>query len=160
MSAIETDSATSNRMRNVRQAGTRPERLVRAWLTSQGVRYRCNNRSLPGSPDLANKKRRWAVFVHGCFWHGHAGCGRATTPKNNAAFWREKITGNKRRDLLKQEALQGLGYDVIVIWECEAELLARSVSVKRLGDIRERLVACTTNPPRPPRRPRQSLRLR
>jgi DNA mismatch endonuclease (patch repair protein) len=106
-------------MRAVRQAGTTPELVARRALTELGVKYRCNVRSLPGSPDLANKRRRFAVFVNGCFWHRHD-CGRATVPKTNAAFWKRKFHENIRRDTRNIAALRALGYRVVVIWECSA----------------------------------------
>jgi DNA mismatch endonuclease Vsr len=81
--------------------------------------YRLNVRSLPGSPDFANKRRKWAIFVHGCFWHQHTGCRRATVPKTNAEFWLEKFRRNRERDATAIHALRRLGFRVGVIWECE-----------------------------------------
>ena len=75
---------TSARMGNIRQRGTEPELAVRAMLTALGVRYRTGNRDLPGSPDLANRGRHWAIFVHGCFWHAHPGCVKATMPNGES----------------------------------------------------------------------------
>jgi DNA mismatch endonuclease (patch repair protein) len=76
-------------------------------------------KSLPGSPDLANKKNRWVIFVNGCFWHQHRGCRKATKPKRNAAFWEEKFSANRRRDAFKIKALRVAGFRVAIIWECE-----------------------------------------
>ena len=112
-------------MRAVRQTGTAAERVVRAWLRSQGVAYRIAPRMLPGRPDLANRRAGWALFVHGCFWHGHEGCRRATTPKRNAAFWTAKVASNRARDAAKEAALRALGLTVRVVWACEIEALAR-----------------------------------
>ena len=118
-----TDAAAvrSRIMRSVRRERTDPEEAVAAALRRAGVRFRRNVRSLPGSPDLANKRRRFAVYVHGCFWHRHPGCPRATTPKANAKFWRTKFASNVERDARKEQALRALGYDVEVIWECQAK---------------------------------------
>jgi DNA mismatch endonuclease, patch repair protein len=119
---IATDPVTSARMRRIRQRSTKPEVMLRRWLWLRGVRYRCCVRGLPGSPDLVNVARRWAIFVHGCFWHGHDGCVKATIPKRNAEFWISKIADNRRRDAHKVRALRKLGFDVVTIWQCEIEL--------------------------------------
>ncbi|MGE5486906.1 MAG: very short patch repair endonuclease [bacterium] len=108
-------------MRRVRQRGTPAELAVAKLCRELGLAYRCNVRSLPGSPDLANKKGRWAIFVHGCFWHQHEGCPKATMPKRNAKFWREKFVGNRARDARKIAQLCSLGYQVLVVWQCQAE---------------------------------------
>jgi DNA mismatch endonuclease (patch repair protein) len=108
-------------MRSVRRERTDPEEAVAAALRRAGVRFRRNVRSLPGSPDLANKSRRFAVYVHGCFWHRHPGCSRATSPKTNAEFWQTKFAANVERDARKEQALRALGYNVEVIWECQTK---------------------------------------
>lgn len=106
-------------MARVRQRDTRPEREVASALRSLGASYRKNVRGLPGSPDFANKSRRWAVFVHGCFWHRHTGCRRATIPKANRTFWLDKFAANRSRDARAIRALRRLGFRVAVIWECQ-----------------------------------------
>jgi DNA mismatch endonuclease (patch repair protein) len=118
---IRFDRETSNRLRRVRRHGTEAELLVRAALSARGVRYRVQNQDLPGSPDLANRSAGWSVFVHGCYWHRHPGCRRATTPKRNAEFWQAKFDTNVIRDRRVKRELVGLGYRVLTIWECEAE---------------------------------------
>lgn len=118
---LVTDSATSRRMAGVRQSGTKAELLVRVAARKLGLRYRTVNKDLPGSPDLANRSRHWAVFVHGCFWHRHPDCSRATTPKRNREFWVAKFEANLRRDRASLEQLEQLGFGVVVVWECEAE---------------------------------------
>jgi DNA mismatch endonuclease, patch repair protein len=128
----------SARMKKVRQSSTDIEKLVRVAVSQLGVQYRLDNRDLPGSPDLANRKSRWAVFVHGCFWHGHRGCRLATVPKSNVAFWTAKLSGNRRRDARKTEALQKQGFRVLVIWGCEARrggagLVKKLKRLKRLS---------------------------
>ena len=114
-----TDSARSALMRRVRQRGTPGEVRVAAVCREIGLTYRLNVRSLPGSPDLASKTYRWAIFVNGCFWHRHEGCHKATMPKRNAGFWQHKFDANCRRDAIKSEALGRLGFTVLTIWECE-----------------------------------------
>lgn len=90
-----------------------------------GYRYRLSNGDLPGSPDMANRTRRWALFVHGCYWHHHHGCSRATIPKTNTAWWVEKFRQNKARDARANRRLKKLGYRVVVVWECDTESAAR-----------------------------------
>lgn len=108
-------------MRAVRQRDTVPERMLRQLLRRAGVHYRICPRDLPGRPDVANKSRRWAVFVHGCFWHGHRDCKLATVPKTNTAFWVAKLEANRQRDARKVRALRELGYKVATVWQCELE---------------------------------------
>jgi DNA mismatch endonuclease (patch repair protein) len=132
-----TDAATSARMGRVRQSGTAPELLVRRALAALGMRYTTRNRDLPGSPDLANRARRWAVFVHGCYWHRHAGCRMATTPKTNTAFWLAKFARNVERDRAMRAALRRLGYRVLTIWECQAEVDGAAL-MRRLAKVAAR----------------------
>jgi DNA mismatch endonuclease, patch repair protein len=106
-------------MGRVRQRGTTPELAVREVLRSLGVRYRLNARGLPGSPDVVNRARRFAIFVHGCYWHRHPDCRLTTTPTRNAAFWQAKFDANQARDRRNVEALRQAGFAVLVVWECE-----------------------------------------
>jgi DNA mismatch endonuclease Vsr len=106
-------------MARVRQSGTAAELVVAATLRSLGASYRVNVRKLPGSPDFANRTRKWAVFVHGCFWHHHAECKRATVPKSNKEFWQQKFDSNRRRDARAVLDLRRSGFRVATIWECE-----------------------------------------
>ncbi len=124
------DAKTSARLGQVRQRDTKPELARRRVLHRLGVRYRLSNRDLPGSPDGANRKKKWVVFAHGRFWHRHTGCHRATTPKQNRKFWLKKFDDNPARDGRVIRSLRRLGYRtiVIVIWACEtmqADRLAR-----------------------------------
>lgn len=106
-------------MRRVRGRDTGPERAVRRLLTGMGLRYRLHRSDLPGRPDLALGPRRVAVFVHGCFWHGHD-CPRGSRqPKANAEYWSAKIARNRARDLRDLEALAVAGWRGLTIWECE-----------------------------------------
>jgi DNA mismatch endonuclease (patch repair protein) len=81
--------------------------------------------NLPGRPDIANKTSRWAIFVHGCFWHGHEGCVLFTRPKTNRKFWDEKVRANRARDRRKERALADLGFRVLTVWQCELRERAR-----------------------------------
>lgn len=119
--ALWTDAETSARMGGVRQRETEPEMLVRRTCRSFGIHYRTRNRDLPGSPDLANRSHHWAIFVHGCYWHRHAGCAKASTPRRNTEFWKAKFAENVDRDRKAQLKLCKRGYRVLVIWECDAE---------------------------------------
>lgn len=116
-----TTRSVSERMAGVRQRGTKAELATRRAATRAGLHYRLNVRCLPGAPDLANKRRRWAIFVHGCFWHRHPGCRRTTIPKTNTAFWEAKFAANVARDRDAITRLEALGYRVLVVWECETE---------------------------------------
>lgn len=110
---------TTRRIRSVRQVNTAPELAVRGILSGFGVRYRVDVKSLPGRPDIVNQLRKWALFVHGCFWHGHEGCRLATRPRVNPEFWNSKIDGNRLRDTQVIKRLQDEGFRVLVVWQCE-----------------------------------------
>lgn len=111
-------------MARVKSHDTRPERLVRSILTDLGYRYRLNRPDIPGKPDIAFIGRRKAIFVHGCFWHGHDCKRGARLPKANAAYWTQKISGNVERDRRVAKDLGALGWKYLVIWECELRELA------------------------------------
>ena len=113
------DEAVSFRMKRVRQRHTAPELVVRRLLFSRGYRYRLHGKELPGQPDIVFPGRRKVIFVHGCFWHGHQGCERATLPKTRTVYWRDKIQKNRDRDARAIIALRRLGWHVYIVWECE-----------------------------------------
>lgn len=118
-------------MSRIRHRGTAPELAVRRVATTLGIRYIVRNADLPGSPDLANRTRKFAVFVHGCYWHRHLGCRRATTPKVNVPFWTAKFRRNVERDASAMRSLRHLGYTVVVVWECQTHdqrILQRALS--------------------------------
>jgi len=119
MRIVRPDPETSARMARIRQKDTKIEAVVASVLRGLGLHYRKNVRKLPGSPDFANRSKRWAVFVHGCFWHHHGGCHKATVPKSNREFWLNKFRDNKRRDATSVRLLRREGYRVVVIWECQ-----------------------------------------
>lgn len=106
-------------MARIRSKDTRPEVLTRAAVRALGLRFRNHVTDLPGKPDLANKTGKWAIFVHGCFWHSHSGCKLASSPKTNLGYWTEKLSRNQARDAEKVEALRALEFRVLVIWECD-----------------------------------------
>ena len=111
-------------MRRVRRVGTAPELVVRGTLRLLGVRAGHNAKSLPGSPDLADREGLRAIFVHGCFWHGHPGCDKARLPRTNRRFWLLKRRANRARDARKSRELRALGYRVLVVWECETRVVS------------------------------------
>lgn len=124
------DPATVARLRAVPSRNTTAELRVRAVVRSLGIGYRIANKDLPGSPDLANRSCRWAMFVHGCFWHAHESCSRAMVPSNNARYWRAKFASNRRRDRKAISDLKRLGFRTLVVWECELASSERALSTR------------------------------
>ncbi len=106
-------------MSHIRSKATKPEMVVRRWLWAHGYRYRLNVKSVPGKPDIVMRKYRTAIFVNGCFWHGHEGCKQFVLPKTNTAFWRNKIEYNRARDQKNYDTLINAGWQVIVLWQCK-----------------------------------------
>lgn len=114
------DRETRSRMMSgIRAKNTKPELLVRKYLHAKGLRFRLHVKELPGKPDLVFPKYKTVVFVHGCFWHRHAGCKYATTPSSREHFWTNKLSENVARDAYQIAALGELGWRVFVVWECE-----------------------------------------
>lgn len=123
-SDVFTPAKRSEIMSRVRSKNTKPELFVRSLLHAMGYRFRLHRKDLPGSPDVVLPRYRTAVFVHGCFWHQHPGCRKATIPKNNSEFWEAKLKRNHERDLEAQCRLEELGWNVLVLWECEVKKAA------------------------------------
>jgi DNA mismatch endonuclease (patch repair protein) len=115
-------------MRAVGTAHTGPEWIVRRLLHKNGYRYRLHAKRLPGRPDVVFPSRRKAIFVHGCFWHGH-GCSKGRAPKSKLDYWGPKLDQNAARDRRNEDDLRRLGWETLTVWQCEtkdeAELLAR-----------------------------------
>jgi DNA mismatch endonuclease (patch repair protein) len=111
--------ARSALMSRIGPRGSKAEMVVRRLAHRLGYRFRLHRRDLPGSPDLVFPGTRKVVFVHGCFWHRHAGCPRTTTPSTRHSFWMEKFARNTERDAQVEFKLRALGWDVLTIWECE-----------------------------------------
>lgn len=110
-------------MRSVRRENTKPEVRVRKILHSLGYRFRLHVKYLPGSPDIVLPKYRLVIFVHGCFWHRHAGCRYASTPSTRTEYWLPKFKKNIERDMRLEQELVDLGWRVSIIWECETKNL-------------------------------------
>lgn len=144
------DSATRSRMMaGIREKDTLPELTVRRFLHARGYRFRLHRKDLPGSPDLILNKHRLVIFVHGCFWHRHPGCFYATSPASRSDFWQNKLTRNAQRDEEQRLLLAGLGWRVLVVWECGIKHAADT-----MGEITDFIASSQTLghwPSRPPR---------
>lgn len=134
MADVLTPGQRSHNMSRIRSKNTKPEEIVCKYLFSKGFRYRKNDPRLPGKPDIVLPKYRTVIFVNGCFWHKHDGCKYFVWPKNNAAFWKEKLEKNVERDEKNYKQLVHAGWNIIIVWECE---LKSSMCEERL----ERLAA-------------------
>ena len=119
MADVHSPEIRSFNMSRIQSKGTKPEERVRKYLFSQGFRYRKNDNRLPGRPDIVFPKYRSVVFINGCFWHKHDDCKYFVWPKSNVDFWKNKINSNVERDCRQHKELETLGWNVIVIWECE-----------------------------------------
>jgi len=109
----------SRLMSRIRGKDTKPERVVRKLLHSMGYRFRLHRKDLPGTPDIVLPKHQKVIFVHGCFWHQHPNCTRASIPKTRTDFWAAKLSKNATRDMEAIAELEGLGWFVMIVWECE-----------------------------------------
>lgn len=112
-------SKRSLNMSAIKSTGMKPEMLVRSMVHRMGYRFRLHSKDLPGKPDLVFRSRKKAIFVHGCFWHGHDCRRGARMPKTNTDYWRAKIGRNRARDVRHLEDLAALGWRALVVWECE-----------------------------------------
>lgn len=128
-------------MSRVGGKNTTPEMVVRRVAHSLGLRFRLHRKDLPGTPDIVFPKWKIAIFVHGCFWHRHSGCAKASTPKSRTDFWQGKFDSNVQRDEKNARLLQDQGWSVLTIWECET---------KRPGRVGEKLAQAFGNPRRHP----------
>ncbi|MDE0242222.1 MAG: very short patch repair endonuclease [Deltaproteobacteria bacterium] len=122
-------------MSRVKAKHSSAEMRVRHIAHSLGLRYRLHRHDLPGSPDLVFPRHRAVIFVHGCFWHRHPGCKRASTPKSQVTYWMDKFERNVARDRQAVIDLRALGWRVLVIWECETK--SSKLVLQRLGELFE-----------------------
>lgn len=132
MTDIHSKKVRSFNMSRVKGKETSPEVFVRKYLFGQGLRFRKNVRDLPGKPDIVLPKYRTVIFVNGCFWHGHQNCKKAKLPATRTDWWKEKIQKNIERDSKNIEKLARMGWQVLLVWECE---LKRKDSPILLGEI-------------------------
>lgn len=146
MTDVVAPATRSRMMSGIRGKDTRPEIVVRKALHAAGYRFRLHRRDLPGVPDVVLPSRKVAIFVHGCFWHMHAGCGNARIPSTRPEFWRAKLEANIDRDRRVIAALRSSGWRVLICWECATRdpLIAAALpgtfsawieSVEALGEI-------------------------
>jgi|TARA_B100000315_G_C14108552_1_gene377040 DNA mismatch endonuclease (patch repair protein) len=120
-------------MSRIRSKNTKPELIVRKVLHNSGIRYRLHASDLPGKPDLSNKKKKFAVFVNGCFWHQHRGCKRANIPKSNTDYWIPKLKKNVNRFKENLDMLDTMEYRTAVIWECEVNDLKNNKALMEIA---------------------------
>jgi DNA mismatch endonuclease, patch repair protein len=106
-------------MAAVHSKNTGAELMVRKYLWAHGIRYRIHLSNLPGTPDIAIPRCKLVIFVHGCFWHGHENCSRGRLPKSRIEYWKNKIEVNKKRDIQTSETLKSMGWQELVIWDCQ-----------------------------------------
>ena len=121
MADVHTKEQRSFNMSRIRGRDTKPEMLVRRFLHANGFRYKLHDKTLPGKPDIVLPKYKTVIFVHGCFWHQHDCPRGARRPKGNAEYWTRKLTRNVERDGQKQDQLTELGWQVLIVWECETK---------------------------------------
>lgn len=124
----------SYNMSRIKSKDTKPEIIVRSYLFSKGLRFRKNDKRYPGSPDIVLPKYNTMVFVHGCFWHLHDGCKYAIMPKSNVDYWKKKLYKNKERDEQNQKELKEMGWNVIIIWECQLKKDKQKQTLEELYD--------------------------
>ena len=129
-------------MSRIRSSGTKPEIAVRRALHALGFRFRLHRRELPGKPDIVLPKYRLAIFVHGCFWHQHAGCRLASRPKTRGDYWEPKLAANVARDARHAAALGALGWRVATVWECHTRDAKRLEGIVK--ELNEALHQCST----------------
>jgi len=122
-------------MSRIRSKDTKPELIVRSLLHRMGFRFRVNRKDLPGTPDIVLPKYRTVIFVHGCFWHRHKGCKKATTPSSNIAIWQDKFAENVGRDRRNQRSLRKEGWKVIVLWACKVSADPAGVATRVARDL-------------------------
>ena len=128
-----TSERTFKCMSHNRARNTGPELILRLALWRRGFRYRVNVKYLPGRPDIVLPRYRSAIFVHGCFWHGHNGCKNYTVPKTNTEFWVAKVMRNRERDQEVWRKLEAKGWNVIIVWECELKKGRIEETVERVA---------------------------
>ena len=129
---IHSKETRSYNMSCIHGKDTKQEEIVRKFLFSNGFRYRKNDKRYPGTPDIVLPRYKTVIFVNGCFWHGHECCRYFVVPKSNTEFWVNKINRNKERDKQKTALLEGMGWNVIVLWECQLKKSTKDATLSEL----------------------------
>jgi DNA mismatch endonuclease (patch repair protein) len=132
MADVHDKATRSYNMSRIKGTDTKPEMLVRKYLHANGLRYRLHNKNLPGKPDLTLSKYNTVVFVNGCFWHGHKGCKYFVLPKTRTEWWQDKIEETIKRDIKAMKDLKELGWNSIIIWECELKPEKRNTTLENI----------------------------
>lgn len=133
-----TPAQRSHIMSMIRGKDTKPELIVRRYLFLHGFRFRVNVRRLPGTPDIVLRKYRTAIFVNGCFWHSHEGCADYRPPRSRVEWWTEKLRRNKERDERVRAKLREMGWQTMVIWECQLKPQVREATLKEVVRLLQR----------------------
>ncbi|GAE16640.1 very short patch repair endonuclease [Bacteroides pyogenes] len=134
MTDIFSKDKRSDIMSKISNKNTKPEILVRKYLFANGFRFRVNDKRFPGKPDILLPKYKTAIFVNGCFWHGHKNCKAATLPSSNTDYWANKIASNIERDKKAQIQLEQMGYRVFIIWQCQLKAKERECTLSNLAE--------------------------
>ena len=142
MADVHTPAQRSYNMSRIRSKDTAPELRLRSLLNKAGYRFRLHSRDLPGRPDIVLPGSKVAVFVHGCFWHRHQGCRYTTMPGSNLDFWSSKFSRTIERDAENLEALERLGWTVVVTWECQLRSKPEAVLEEVMACLKPRLGSC------------------
>lgn len=132
MADVHTKAQRSFNMSQVRSTNTKPEVKLRKTLFAKAFRYSLHNKKLPGKPDIVLTKYKTVIVVNGCFCHGHEGCKYFVLPKTRTDFWMNKINSTKERDIIKNQELKHLGWNVITVWECELKIDKMAETIKNL----------------------------
>lgn len=132
MTDVHSSKVRSYNMSRIRSKDTKPEISVRKRLFAEGFRYRLHSKSLPGKPDMVFPKFKAALFIDGCFWHGHSGCRFFKLPATRQEWWSQKIRGNRVNDKTKRELLRNSGWRIIQVWECKLKKNNFERSIKRI----------------------------
>ncbi len=137
MADVHSKETRSYNMSRIKSKDTKPEIIVRKFLFSHGFRFRLHDKKLPGKPDIVLPKYHAAIFIHGCFWHGHENCKYFVVPKTRTEWWMNKILINRNNDIKSVDLLQKMGWKVLVLWECELKGEALSKTLTKLLSILE-----------------------
>lgn len=132
MTDVHDSKTRSYNMSQIKSKNTKPEIFVRKYLHSKGLRFRLHNNKLPGKPDLTLPKYHAAIFVNGCFWHGHHGCKYFTLPETRTEWWKDKIEETRKRDQSAKSLLKEKGWRVFVIWECDLKQDKRNITMSNI----------------------------